>query len=163
MVEQQQERSPGLVTLAALSLACQLAIYGLLAFNKCSGEMCGYALLGPLYLIFGTGALLGIAAWLGATFRAARRHDGPSALSIGLLPLVALGNALLVNRHDEIFFEQASGTLALFGAWALFHVVTAILLAICMLRRQALQRAVAVAGLVLAVAVLVVSNLNLVD
>jgi hypothetical protein len=163
MVEQQQERSSGLVTLAALSLASQLGLYVLLAFNSCSGEMCGLGLLGALYALIGIGALLGIVAWLGATVGAARRHDSPTALSIGLLPPVALANALLVNRHDAIFFEQVSGQLALFGAWALFHVATVILLAICVMRRQALQRIAAVAGLVLAVAVLVVSNLNLVD
>jgi hypothetical protein len=152
MVEQQQERSPGLATLAALCLASQLALYGLLIWGSCSGEMCGLALLGPAYGLVGTGALIGIAAWLGATFRAVRRHDVLSALSIGLLPLVALSNALLVNRH-------AVGSLALAGAWALFSVVPATLLAISLTSRQSIQRVVAVAGLVLAVAVLVASNL----
>src|SRR5258706_2238651 len=158
MVEQQQERSPGFATLAALCLASQLALYGLLDFNRCSGEMCGLGLLGAAYGLVGTGALLGIAAWLGATFRAVRRHDGLSALSIGVLPLVALSNALLVNRHD-VSVEQASGLLALAGAWALFSVVPATLLASSVTQRQAIQRVVAVAGLVLAVAVLVASNL----
>ena len=160
MVERQQEqvRSPGLATLAALSLASQLALYGLPNFNNCSGEMCGLALLGPAYGLVGTGALLGIAAWLGATFRAMRRHDVLSALSIGLLPLVALSNALLVNRHD-VSVEQASGLLALAGAWALFQVVPATLLAISVTKKQAIQRVIAVAGLVLAVAVLLATNL----
>lgn len=159
MVEQQQKRSPGLATLAALSLACQLAFYGLLIVSTCSGEMCaGFALLGELYLLLGTGALLGVAAWLGATFRAVRRHDGPSALSIGLLPLVAVGNVLLVNSHN-VSVEQTSGLLVLDGAWALFHVATVTLLVISLTRRQAIQRVVAVAALVLAVAVLVASNL----
>jgi hypothetical protein len=152
MVEQQQERSPRLATLAALCLASQVALYGLLGFSSCSGEMCGLALLGPAYCLVGTGALIGIAAWLGATFRAVRRHDVLSALSIGLLPLIALSNALLVNRH-------AVGLLALTGAWALFGVVPAALLAISVTRRRAIQRVVAVVGLVLAVAVLVASNL----
>jgi hypothetical protein len=87
-----------------------------------------------------------------------RRHDVPSALSIGLLLLVALSNALLVNSHD-VSVEQASGLLALAGAWALFSVVPATLLAISVTRRQAIQRVVAVAGLVLAVAVHVASDL----
>jgi hypothetical protein len=55
--------------------------------------------------------------------------------------------------------EQASGLLALAGAWALFSVVPATLLASSVTRTHALQRVVAVAGLVLAVAVLVASNL----
>src|SRR5262249_40360066 len=114
--------------------------------------------LGPFYVLLGTGALLGIAAWLGATFRAVSRHDILSALSIGLLPLVALSNALLVNRHD-VSVEQAPGLLILGGAWALFHLATAMLLAISLTRRQTIQRVVAVATLVLAVAVLVASNL----
>jgi hypothetical protein len=158
MVEEQQKRSPGLATLAALSLACQLAFYGLLIFDNCSGEFCGYALLGPAYVLIGTGALLGIAAWLGATFRSVRQHDVPSALSIGLLPLVALSNALLVNSHN-VSVEQTSGLLVLDGAWVLFHGYTAMLLAISLTSRQSIQRVVAVAGLVLAVAVLVASNL----
>src|SRR5262249_33712833 len=156
--ERQQRRSPGLATLAALSLASQLAFYGLLISSSCSGDMCGLGLLGDFYLLLGTGALLGIAAWLGATFRAVRRHDILSALSIGLLPLVALSNALLVNRHD-VHVEQASGLLVLDGAWALFQLATVMLLAISLMRRQAIQRVVAVATLVLAVAVLVASNL----
>ena len=98
------------------------------------------------------GALSGIAAWLGATCRAVRRHDSLSALRIGLLPLVALSNALLVHRH-------AVGSLALAGAWALFRVVPTTLLAISVTTRQSLQRVVAVAGRALAVAVLVASNL----
>jgi hypothetical protein len=163
MVEQQQQqqqaRSPVLATLAALSLACQLAIYGLLAFYRCSGEMCGLALLGPYYLFFGTSVLLGIAAWLGATVRAVRRHDGPSALSIGLLPLVALCNAVLVYFHDGVMSEQTYGLLVLEGAWALFQLALVTLLAISVTRRQAIQRVIAVAALVLAVAVLVASTL----
>ena len=115
--------------------------------------------LGPGYLFFGAGALLGIAAWLGATVSTVRRREVLSALCIGLLPLVALTNALLVNRHDETFYEQASGNLALVGAWALFHMATAMLLAISLTRSQAIRRVAAVAGLVLAVAVLVASNL----
>ena len=148
MVEQQQKRSPVLVTLAALSLASQLAFYGVLLFSTCSGESCGYVLLEGIYLFIGTGALLGIAAWLGATFRAVRRHDSISALS----------NALLVNSHN-VSVEQASGYLVLLGAWVLFHMATALLLAICLARRQSIQRVIAVAGLVLAVAVLVASSL----
>jgi hypothetical protein len=158
MVEQQQKRSPVLVTLAALSLASQLAFYGVLLFSTCTGESCGYVLLERIFLFIGTGALLGIAAWLGATFRAVRRHDIISALSIGLLPLVALSNALLVNSHN-VTVETASGYLVLLGAWVLFHVATALLLAICLARRQSIQRVIAVAGLVLAVAVLVASSL----
>jgi hypothetical protein len=87
-----------------------------------------------------------------------RRHDVLSALSLGVLPLVALSNALLVNRPD-VSVEQASGLLVLAGAWALFQMVTATLLAISLTRRQAIQRVVAGAGLALAVAVLIVSNL----
>src|SRR5260370_22598761 len=113
MVEQQQERSPGLATLAALCLASQLALYGLLDFSSCSGEMCGLGLLGPAYVLVGIGALLGIAAWLGASFRAVRRHDVPSALSIGVLPLVALSNALLVNSH-AVRYPALAGACALF-------------------------------------------------
>jgi hypothetical protein len=157
MVEQ-QARSPGLATLAALSLACQLAFYGLVAFNSCSGLGCGLGILPGLYFFFGIGVLLGSAAWLGATVRAARRHDGLSALCIGLLPLVALSNSLLVNRHT-VSVEQASGYLVLLGVWALFHLATVMLLVISVTRGQAIQRVVAVAGLVLAVAVLIASNL----
>ena len=158
MVEQQQERSPELATLAALSLASQLALYGLLNFYRCSGVKCGLGVLAAANVFIITGALCGIPAWLGATFRAVRRHDVLSALSIGLLPLVALSNALLVTSHD-VSIEQASGLLALTGAWALFDGVTVTLLAITLTRRQAIQRVVAVAGLVIAVAVLVASNL----
>jgi hypothetical protein len=86
------------------------------------------------------------------TFRAVRRQDVLSALSIGLVPLVALNNAVLVNRH-------AVGLLVLAGAWALFNVILAMLLAISSTSRRSIQRVVAVAGLVLAVAVLVASNL----
>jgi hypothetical protein len=116
------------------------------------GELCGLGLLEPAYGLLGIGALTGIAAWLGATVRAVRWHDVPSALSIGLLPLVALSDALLVNRH-------AVGSLAFDGAWALSQVIPATLLAVSLTRRRSIQRVVAVAGFVLAVAVLVVSNL----
>jgi hypothetical protein len=156
MVEQQQ-RSPGLATLAALCLLSQLAFYGLLAGNTCSGETCGYALLGSAYLLLGTGVVLGVVAWLGATVRAVCRHDVTSALGIGVLPVVAISNALLVNSHN-VNVEQASGVLVLDGAWALFIVIPTILLAISLTSRQSIQRVVAVAGLVLAVVVLVASN-----
>jgi hypothetical protein len=157
MVEQ-QERSPGLATLAALCLMSQLAFYVLLALNTCTGEMCGSGRLIQFYFILGIGLLIGIAAWLGATFRAARGHDAPSALSIGLLPLVALGNVVLVDNHN-VSVEQTAGLLVLDGAWGLFIVVPALVLAISLVKRQTTRRAIAVAGLLLAVAVLVASNL----
>jgi hypothetical protein len=155
MVEQQQKRSPGLATLAAVCLTSLLALYGLIIWflRSCSTVViCGLAPFGPIYWLIGTGTLFGIAAWLGVTLRAGRRHDVPSALSIGLLPLVALSNALLVGRHSV-------GSLASAGAWALFSVLPVTLLAISLTRRQSIQRVVAVAGLVLAIAVLVASNL----
>jgi hypothetical protein len=154
---QQQERSPTLATLAALSLAGWLTVYGLFLYapvyrSRCSGDMCGLDLLGPLYLIVGTGALIGVAAWLGATVRAARRREVLCALSTGLLLPVALGNAWLVDRY-------AGGSLAAIGSWALFSVVSATLLATSVVRKQTVRRLVAVAGLVLAVALLVAPNL----
>jgi hypothetical protein len=156
MVEQQQqERSPGLATIAAFSLAGWLALYGLLAFNRCSGEMCGYALLGPVYLLFGMAALTGIAAWLGAMFRAVGQREVLSVLSIGLLLPVAL-----FNVFNVLFVGgRAAGLLPFAGPWALFAVVSTTLLATSMTRRQAMRSLVAVAGLVLAVALLVASNL----
>jgi hypothetical protein len=157
---QQQERSPTLATLAALSLAGWLALYGVFWYaavyrSRCSGDAlgpCGYALLGPLYLIVGTGALIGIAAWLGATVRAVRRREALCALSIGLLLPVALGNAWLVDRY-------AGGSLASIATWALFAVVSATLLATSVASRQTVRRRVAVAGLALAVALLVAPSL----
>ena len=94
MVGQQQKRSPGLATLAPLSLAAWLALYGLVFWyapryrSSCSGEICGYALLGPLYVFVGTGALLGTAAWLGATVRAVRQCDVLGTLSLAFLLVV---------------------------------------------------------------------------
>jgi hypothetical protein len=45
-------------------------------------------------------------AWLGATLRAVRRRDVPSALS----------NALLVNSHN-VSVEQTTGVLVLESVW----------------------------------------------
>jgi hypothetical protein len=155
MVEQ-QTRSPVLATLAALSLAGWLALYGVDWYRAvspvryCGDGLC-FDLVGPDLLSVGTGALLGFAAWLWATVRAVRRREVLSALSIGLLLPVALGNALLVNNH-------AIG-LAHVGSWGLFSVVSATLLATSVTSRQSVRRAVAVAGVVLAVALLVASNL----
>jgi hypothetical protein len=152
----QQERSPGLAALAALSLAGWLALYGLDWYSVvspvsyCGDGLC-FDLLGPAYLSVGTGALLGFAAWLWATVRAVRRHEVLSALCIGLLLPVALVNAVLVNNH-------AVG-LAHVDSWGLFSVVSATLLATSVTSRQSVRRAVAVAGVVLAVALLVASNL----
>src|SRR5689334_17406778 len=107
MVEQ-QKRSLGLTAIAALSLAGWFALYGLLwyvqtpMFRSTCGpgdDLCGLELLGPAYLFAATGALIGFAAWLGATVRAIRQHEVLSALSIGLLLPVALVNATLVARH----------------------------------------------------------------
>jgi hypothetical protein len=68
--------------------------------SSCSPEaLCGLGLLGCAYLFIGTGVLIGFATWLGATVRAVRRREVLCALSIGLLLPIALGNALLVNRH----------------------------------------------------------------
>ena len=159
MVEQQQTRSPELAilaTLAALSLAGWLALYSLDWYSAvtpvsyCGDGLC-FDLLGPVFLAVGTGAFLGFAAWLWATVRAVRRHEALSALCIGLLLPVALVNALLVNNH-------AAG-LAHVGSWGLFSVVSATLLAASVTRRQTVRRVVAVAGLGLAVALLVASNL----
>lgn len=157
---QQQGRSLGLATLAALSLAGWIALYGLIFWyeplyrSSClpSNGFCGLGLLGPAYVLTGTGALMGIAAWLGATFRVVRRREVLSALSIGLLLLVALVNAFLVQRHAE-------DTAAFAGSWVLFSVVSATLLASSVTSRQTTRRSVAVAGLVLAVALLVATNL----
>jgi hypothetical protein len=157
---QEQERSLGLAILAALSLVGWIALYGLLFWyeplyrRRCppTNDFCGLGLLGPGYVFTGTGALLGLAAWLGATVRAVRRREVLSALSIGLLLLVALVNAVLVHRH-------ADSSLAFAGAWVLFSVVSATLLATSLTSKQALRRSVAVAGLVLAVALLVATNL----
>jgi hypothetical protein len=152
----QQERSPGLAALAALSLAGWLALYGLDWYARaypvtyCGDGLC-FDLLGPAYLFVGTGTLIGFAAWLWATVRAVRRHEVLSALCIGLLLPVALVNAVLVNNH-------AVG-LAHVGSWGLFSVVSATLLATSVTRRQSVRRVIAVAGLVLAVALLVASNL----
>jgi hypothetical protein len=155
MVEQQQQkRSLGLAALAALSLAGWLALYGLFWYipqDDCGEALCGLGLVAYAYLFTGTGAFLGFAAWLGATARAVRGREVLSALSIGLLLPVALGNALLVNNH-------AAG-LAHVGSWGLFSVVAATLLATSVTRRQTVWRRVAVAGVVLAVALLVASNL----
>ena len=153
----QQERSPGLAALAALSLAGWLALYGLFWYvpvyvSRCGPDaLCGLGLLGYAYLFIGTGTLIGFAAWLWATVRAVRRREGLSALCIGLLLPVALVNALLVNNH-------AVG-LAHVGSWGLFSVVSATLLATSVTSRQSVRRVIAVAGLVLAVALLVASNL----
>jgi hypothetical protein len=152
----QQERSPGIAALAALSLAGWLALYGLFWYNAVSpASYCGdglcFDLLGPIYVAVGTGAFLGFAAWLWATVKAVRRHDALSALSIGLLLPVALGNAVLAYNH-------ALG-LAHVGAWGLFSVVSATLLATSVTRRPTVRRAVVGAGLGLAVALLVASNL----
>jgi len=156
MVEQQQTRSPVLATLAALSLAGWLALYGLDWYSVvspvsyCGDGLC-FDLLGPVFLSVGTGALLGFAAWLWATVSTVRQHEVLSALCIGLLLPVALVNALLVNNH-------AVG-LAHVGSWGLFSVVSATLLATGVTRRQTVRREVAVAGLGLTVALLVASNL----
>jgi hypothetical protein len=153
---EQQERSPGLAALAALSLAGWLALYGLDWYARaypvsCGGDGLCFDLLGPAYLFVGTGALIGFMAWLGATVKAVRRREVLSALSIGLLLPVALGNALLVNNH-------AVG-LAHVGSWALFSVISATLLVTSVTSRQTVRHRVAAAGLVLAVALLVASNL----
>ncbi len=156
MVEQQQRRSPVPATLAALSLVGWLALYGLFWYNAvspvryCGDGLC-FDLLGPVVLAVGTGAFLGFAAWLWATVSRVRRREGFTALSIGLLLPVALVNAVLVNNH-------ALG-LAHVGAWGLFSVVAATLLATSVTRRHTVRRAVAVAGLGLAVALVVASNL----
>jgi len=161
MVEQQQKRSLGLAALAALSLAGWLALYGLLWYSwtpmyrsTCSpgDDLCGLELLAPAYLFTGTGALIGFAAWLGATVRAVRQHEVLSALSIGLLLPVALVNATLVARH-------AIGSVGFAGSWALYSVVSATLLATSVTRRQTTRSRIAVAALMLAVALLVASNL----
>jgi len=154
---QQQQRSPVIATLAALSLAGWLAMYGLDWYARvypisCGGDGLCMDLLGPAYLFVGTGALIGFAAWLGATVRAVRRREVLSALSIGLLLPVALGNALLVNRH-------AIGSVGYVAAWAVFSVVAVTLLATSVTRRPTTRRLVAVAGLALAVALLVVGGL----
>jgi hypothetical protein len=156
MVEQQRTRSPVLATLAALSLAGWLALYGLFWYlvvspvSYCGDGLC-FDLLGPVFLAVGTGALLSFAAWLWATASMVRRREGFTALSIGLLLPVALVNALLVNNH-------ALG-LAHAGSWGLFSVVAATLLATGVTRRPTVRRAVVVAGLGLAVGLLVASNL----
>jgi hypothetical protein len=152
----QQERSPGLAALAALSLAGWLALYGLFWYSAgypvpCGGDGLCMGLLGPLYLSVGAGALLGFVAWLWATVSTVRRHEVLSALSLGLLLPVALVNAVLVNNH-------AVG-LAHVGSWGLFSVVPATLLATSVTSRQTVRRVIALAGLVLAVALLVASNL----
>jgi hypothetical protein len=157
---QEQGRSLGLAALAVLSLGGWIALYGLLFWyeplyrSRCpsTNDFCGLGLLGPGYVFTGTGALLGLAAWLGATVRAVWRRDGLNALILGLLLLVALVNAVLVQRH-------AAYSLAFAGAWTLFSVVSATLLAISVTSRHTTRRLVAVAGLVLAVALLVATNL----
>jgi hypothetical protein len=158
---EQQKRSPVLAALAALSLAGWFALYGLLWYawspvyrNSCSpgNDLCGLELLAPAYLFTGTGALLGFAAWLGATVRAVRGRAVLSALSIGLLLPVALVDATLVGHH-------AVGSVGFAGSWALYSVVSTTLLATSVTRRQTTRRLVAVAGVVLAVALLVASNL----
>ena len=162
MVEQQQqERSSGLAALAALSLVGWFALYGLLWYawspmyrSTCSpgNDMCGFEFVGPGFLFTGTGAFLGVAAWLGATVRAVRGREVLSALCIGLLLPVALVDATRVGRY-------ANGSLAFAGSLALYSVISATLLATSVTRRQTTRRVVAVAGLVLAVALLVASNL----
>jgi hypothetical protein len=157
---QEQKRSPGLAVLAALSLASWIALYALLFWytplyrRSCSpsDEFCGVGLLVPTLVLVGTGTLIGIAAWLGATVKAVRRREVVSALSIGLLLLVALVNAFLVHRHAE-------DSPAFAGAWALFSVVSATLLATSLTSRPTVRRNVAVAGLALAVALLVATTL----
>jgi hypothetical protein len=155
---QEQKRSLGLAALAALSLAGWLALYGLFWYipvyvSSCGPEaLCGLGLLGYAYLFIGTGALIGVAAWLGATVWAVRRREVLSALSIGLLPPVTLGNALLINR-------LAVGSVGYVASWAVFSVVSGTLLATSVTRRQTTRRLVAMAGLVLAVAVLVAGGL----
>jgi hypothetical protein len=79
-------------------------------------------------------------------------REGLGALSIGLLLPVALGNALLVNDH-------AGGSVGSVSAWAVFSVVPATLLATSVMRRLTERRIVAMAGLLLAVALLVASSL----
>ncbi len=116
----------------------------------CGDGLC-FDLLGPIFLAVGTGAFFGFAAWLWATVSLARRREGFTALSIGLLLPVAPVNAVLVNCH-------AVG-LAHVGAWGLFSVVAATLLATSVTRRPPVRRTVAVAGLGLAVALVVASNL----
>jgi hypothetical protein len=158
MVEQQTRNLElaTLATLAALSLAGWLALYGLFWYSVvspvsyCGDGLC-FDLLGPIYLAVGAGALLGFVAWLWATVRAVRRHEVLSALCIGLLLPVALVNAVLVNNH-------AVG-LAHVGSWGLFSVVPAMLLATSVTSRQTIRSLIAMAGLVLAVALLVASNL----
>jgi hypothetical protein len=159
MVEQQQHRNLGLAALATLSLAGWFALYGLFWYlpvyrSGCSpsDDFCGLGLLVYAYLFIGVGALLGFAAWLWATVRAVRQRDVLSALSIALLLPVALGAAVLVPRH-------AGGSVGSVGAWALFSVVPATLFATSVTRKQTTRRLVAVAGLALAVALLVVSGL----
>ena len=113
---QEQERSLGLAILAALSLVGWIALYGLLFWyeplyqSRCppTNDFCGLGLLGPGYVFTGTGALLGLAAWLGATVWAVRRREVLRALSLGFLLLVALGNAVLVHRHADRSYAVAS-------------------------------------------------------
>jgi hypothetical protein len=81
-----------------------------------------------------------------------RRREVLSALSIGLLLLVALVNAFLVHRH-------ADGSLGFVGSWVLFSVISATLLVDGLARRQTVRRLVGVGGLVLAVVLLDATNL----
>jgi hypothetical protein len=81
-----------------------------------------------------------------------RQREVLSALSIGLLLPVALVNATLVARH-------AIGSVGFAGSWALYSVVSVTLLATSVTRRQTTRSRIAVAALMLAVALLVASNL----
>jgi hypothetical protein len=157
---QEPKCSLGLAAFAVLSLGGWLALDGLLLWytplyrSRCapSNDLCGLGLVVPALLFTGTGAIIGLAAWLGATVSAVRRREVLSALSIGLLLPVGLVNAVLVHRH-------ADGSLGFAGAWVLFSVASATLLASSLTRRPTARRLVAVAGLVLAVALLVATNL----
>jgi hypothetical protein len=84
-----------------------------------------------------------------------RQQEVLSGLSIGLLlPVV------LVNAFNALFTGGYTlGSLGFAGSWALFGVVSATLLATSVTRRQTTRRLAAVAGLVLAVALLVAINL----
>jgi hypothetical protein len=160
MAEQQQEGSQGLTPVAAASLVGWLALYFLFwsasAPRSCGGDsLCGLGLIGPAFVCGGMGALLGIAAWLWATVSTVRRREVLSALSIGLLLPVEL-----VGAYHAVFLPRSAvGSVAFAGSWALFGVVSATLLATSVTSRPTTRRLAVVAGLVLAVALLVASTL----